>query len=287
MSIARSGAGGVLTDDDGTGTTGTILNNSERQSMLDKIDARWTEQVYSSTGTQNNVVITSGGVETDRLNGTNASDVTVTGFVAPASPTKPGKPLDIYSTGAGNFILAHENASSTAANRINTDMGGISLYLLAGRGKCRLVYDSANSRWRVHQHVQGGLISYSTSWTAASGSAPAIGNGTIVSKFDVSHATGLCYIEIVLTAGSTTTFGSGGQLQFSLPFTASATGLGQLSCSYIDTGVATYNGTAYFASTTVINLFTTASPAAAVTSTAPFSFGNTDLIRVQGWYPLA
>lgn len=284
MSIPRTSTGGFLTDSDGTPSTGTVLTNAERQAMLDLIDARWTQQTISLAGTQNDLSITSSGVEADRLIFANASDVTLTGIAAPTSPAKPGKPLQLYSTGAGLVILNDQDAGSSAANRVITN-SGVQLYLAAGIGRAEIVYDSLNSRWRVLSHDQGDMIAWPTTWSAASGSAPAIGNGTLASTFYLRGR--ICDFEISLTAGSTTTFGSGGQLQFSLPFTADGTAVGTFLASYINTGTAVYHGRGYSVSSTTIALYTNADPAAAVTSTAPFTFGNTDLIRVTGRYVLA
>ena len=185
MSISRTNTGGFLTDDDGSGTVGTILNNSDRQSLIDVIDQRWTVQRVSSTGTQNNFSITSGGVEADVLFCENASDLTLTGIAAPASPTKPGKPLLVMAVGAANVYLAHNSGSSSSGNKLlnqastaNTPIKGSSGTL--GGGFALYRYDSVNGIWRLMDHDQGGYLqasfsagnftgNASMSWTLASG----------------------------------------------------------------------------------------------------------------------
>lgn len=147
----------VDTDDDGTGTTGTIHNNAWLQTINDSVDGRWSELSTTSTGSQNNFSITSGGIECDTLRCNNASLLTLTGIVAPASPVKPGKPLRIVSVGAGQVDLSNQNASSTAANRIITGPTG-TISLAAGVGTAILVYDDTTDRWRVIHHNQGAMI---------------------------------------------------------------------------------------------------------------------------------
>lgn len=180
MSIDRASTGGFLTDDDGTGTTGTLLNNSERQSMLDRIDAWRTEYTITSTGSQNDLSITSSGVEADVLRCSNASDLTITGIAAPASPAKPGKLLIVRSVGAGNVYLKHQNASSTAANRLVNAATSADTPLAQGRGWAIYSYDAASARWSMIGHDQGGWLSAtfaagnftgngSMTWTVASG----------------------------------------------------------------------------------------------------------------------
>lgn len=178
MSIARTAPGGLLTDDDGSGTTGTILNNSERQSMLDLIDARWSLVYVTATGSQNNVSITSGGVEADVMVCSNASDLTITGIVAPASPAKPGKLLTIIAAGAGHVYLSHMSASSSAANRLYNKVGSGPTPLTAGSGRATYCY--LGSEWYLIHHDQGDYISATfaagnftgngaMTWTVASG----------------------------------------------------------------------------------------------------------------------
>ena len=180
MSISRTATGGYLTDDDGTGTTGTVLNNSERQSLLDVCDAWRTLYTVTSTGTQNDFSITSSGVEADVLRLNNASDLTLTGIAAPATPTKPGKVLILRSIGAGNVLLKHENAGSSAANRLINLATSADTPLAAGKGWAAYFYDSTSARWRMFAHDQGGFLtatfaagnftgSGTMTWTVASG----------------------------------------------------------------------------------------------------------------------
>lgn len=178
MSLDRSLV--ASSDDDGTGATGTILNDAWWDTVLNMVDARWSELVVTSTGTQNNLSITSSGIEADVLLCGNASDLILTGIAAPASPVKAAKPLVIYSLGAGNIYLVHQSGSSSAANRLINTATTSWTPLAAGKGYAVLMYDAANSRWRLREHEQGGLIGVtfaagdftgnnSMTWTVASG----------------------------------------------------------------------------------------------------------------------
>ncbi len=154
MSITRR----TWTDDDGSGTTGTILDNAELQRVYDDVDARWSIYSTTSTGTQNDFSITSGGVEADILRCNNVSDLTIQGIVAPASPAKPGKRLTIVSVGVGNVYLAHENTGSTAGYRLINMATTGNTPLVAAKGWAELVYDNIHGRWRLVAHEMGGSL---------------------------------------------------------------------------------------------------------------------------------
>lgn len=176
MSIARV----ADTDADATGRGGTIRDNAWKTTLYDQADAWRTLYTITSTGTVNDLSLTSGGVEADVVRLNNASALTVTGIAAPASPAKPGKVLILRSVGAGNVALAHENAGSTAANRLINLATSANSSLVAGNGCAIYVYDSTSSRWRMIAHDQGGWITPtfaagnftangSMTWTLASG----------------------------------------------------------------------------------------------------------------------
>lgn len=99
-----------------------------------------TDSPAQITSDQNNYSI--GSSRYQRLS-TNASR-TITGIVA----TTGGDEIVIMNVGSQNLLLANENASSTAANRILFATGAVSLTL--GENKAAtLVYDGTSSRWRI------------------------------------------------------------------------------------------------------------------------------------------
>ena len=67
----------------------------------------------------------------------------------------------------------------------------------------------------------GAWTNYTPTWSTASGTAPSLGNGTLLGRYKVLDATSY-FVVINFTAGSTTTFGNGGTWQFTLPFTATS-----------------------------------------------------------------
>lgn len=67
----------------------------------------------------------------------------------------------------------------------------------------------------------GAWSTYTPTWNATS--APALGNGTLIGRYINLGRTYHCVVH--LTAGSTSTYGSGGY-SFSLPATAAASGTG-------------------------------------------------------------
>ena len=86
---------------------------------------------------------------------------------------------------------------------------------------------------------------YTPSWAASTGDAPAIGNGSLTGRY--TQIGNLCHALIKVYFGSSSTYGNGGVLRFGLPFTAATiSGMAHVgSGSYIidDTGTGTTGGT--------------------------------------------
>lgn len=276
MALARR----TLVDDDGSGTTGTIIDNAEYQALQAVVDARWSEVSVTTTGTINNLSFS----EADHLRMNNAAESVVTGLVAPASPSKPGKRLIVSSVGAADVVLNDEAAGSTAANRITTGCGQ-PIYLQPGSGRALLVYDAVSQRWKVVSHEQGAVITWNPTWTTLSGTAPALGNGTLTGFFYRSGRQ--IDFQIWLTGGTTTTWGNGGILQFSLPYAYTANWVGIWPVLIVSAGGLFYEGLAAPVSSQVIALYTNAAPMVGVTNASPFTFTSTASIRISGRYMAA
>ena len=124
--------------------------------------------------------------------------------------------------------------------------------------------------------TQGAWTAYTPTW-AATGTAVSLGNGTVTGKYmKVGRRVD---VSVTLTAGSTTTFGTG-VWTFTLPFTAvgvSFFGVGRA----FDTGVNTYNVTCGIETSTTMALATTASPIAYVGPTNPFTWASTDILHAN------
>lgn len=166
----------TVTDDDGTGTFGTIINAAQRTADLDMIDARWSKLSLTLTGTQNNLSITTGSVEADFIRMNPASALTITGVVAPVSPAKPGKTVTFKNV--SNQIVTFPNASgsSSAANQLFLPTAGT--IQLGARGWIAFQYNSDDVRWDYVGHDQGTTI---TRTFAAGNYTAATGTWTVAS----------------------------------------------------------------------------------------------------------
>ncbi len=271
MSITRRS----WSDDTGPGTDGSILNNVELQAIYDTLDARWSVATIVDTGTQNNLSIS----EADFVIFNNASDLTITGLVAPASPTKPGKPVRFICIGAGNVFFAHENAGSTAANRLNNIATSINTPFAGGSGRGMVTYDSVASRWRLIVHEQGAAIAYTPTW-GNSGTANTLGNGTVTGSYIVRGRQ--VFIRVSFTFGSTSSAGSG-TYTFTTPFTANASS-GVLGAGYLfDSSAALlYGAVCALVSTTTFNVINTDASTAGASGTVPFAWATSDLMNMEG-----
>ena len=151
----------------------------------------------------------------------------------------------------------------------------------------------------MNQHVRDNFktladpwVTYTPAWTA-SGTAPAIGNGTIVGA---SITTGPKTIDfrILITMGSTTTYGTG-TYRFSLPVTAATLGTGSgmnIAGHLTDTGTTTWGvQSCRFVTTSTIELRAPTATADArlsvVAQTVPFTWANTDILFIAGRYEAA
>jgi hypothetical protein len=135
--------------------------------------------------------------------------------------------------------------------------------------------------------LNGVFTSYTPTWSST-GSAPSIGNGSIVGKWWRQGQT--VYFSILLTAGSSTTFGSGAW-KFTVPIAIESSG----SLSFVVSGVAVDNsaGNAAFAvsstgfllsSSTVFELWVPGGASNVVTPTAPMAWATSDVLEIVGSY---
>ena len=129
--------------------------------------------------------------------------------------------------------------------------------------------------------------SYTCTWTG-SGSNPALGNGTLTNRFSRDGA--WVDLQVDLTPGSTTTFGSG-TYEFSLPIAAHASAPNQICGSAILTGAsAQYLGVVrVVAGASVCRVYVQATDTtiAAMTESVPITFANADNLRFNCRYRVA
>lgn len=107
---------------------------------------------FTSTSTGNIDDLDFQGASLIRMN--NATLATIRGLLA----GNDGQRVTIVSIGAGQVSLAHQNAGSSAGNRlINKVTTGITP-LAAGTGAATYQYDATTARWRLIEHEQGDWI---------------------------------------------------------------------------------------------------------------------------------
>jgi len=240
--------------------------NTFKATIEDVLELATYEMTSTATGNIDDLDIGDAPIVELRMN--NASTATIRGLVGSG---KGGQIVKIFSVGAGNVELAHQNAGSTAANRLINAVTGMNTPLAAGFGTATYVYDATTQRWRLQSHNQGAAIAYTPTWTT-SGTAPTLGNGTITGSYLITG--NLIFGQISLTAGSTTNPGTGAFF-YSLPTAVSfAAGSG----THRDTGTAQYNLAVVKASSTTVALI---AYNVQVTAAAPFAFGNTDASTIS------
>jgi len=132
----------------------------------------------------------------------------------------------------------------------------------------------------------GAWTAYTPTWTANT-TNPVLGNGTIVGAY--AQIGKVVNFRIVLTMGSTTTFGSG-FYSFGVPVTSAAGATGAYSTIGSVVAFDTSANLMYeaqpilFSTTTVILRYQNSG---LFTNTAPTTFANTDIITIQGTYQAA
>jgi len=117
-------------------------------------------------------------------------------------------------------------------------------------------------------------FSYTPAWVA-SGTQPAIGNGTQQGFFSTNGRT--MVVTIFFSMGSTTTYGTG-TYTFGLPCVATAQATG--ATVGFDAGTAIHIGTAYLATTSAVNIVSEAA-ANVWGQLVPHTWANTDYIRTS------
>lgn len=137
--------------------------------------------------------------------------------------------------------------------------------------------------------VQAAWTSFTPSWTGSS-TNPVIGNGSFSGSAYLQVGKRVDF-RIVVTMGSTTTYGTG-TWQFSLPVAPLSTARQPFLTDYFDTPSAAYTGSATWASGgSIISCNATPTTAGAanrgVSSTVPHTWAVGDVLTVIGTYEAA
>jgi hypothetical protein len=150
--------------------------------------------------------------------------------------------------------------------------------------------EALEAKVAIGNTVLGAWIDYTPTWTGST-TNPVIGNGSITGRYSLVNKT--VTAQILIKAGSTTTFGSGSYF-FSLPVTAAATlsGYPAIGAGWGEDASAaaatTFTANVHNSSTTLFGLrFTAGSGSGAVTATAPYTWANSDHISATIQYKAA
>jgi len=233
----------TYTDDDGSGTTGSVENAAFFVDIFDRIDVALALLALATVAPAVSTVTTTGNITALPLPvGTgdlvilmnNATIATIQGIAAGLS----GQKLKIISYGAGQVDLAHQNGSASAANKLINWATSGNTPLAAGSGVAELTYDATATRWRLTQHEQGAYIS------VAYASGNFTGSGTIVWTVDVGDQVVFKYklsgrtLHIILSLQTTTVSGTGTELRITLPLGLTAAAGARSLISVLDNNVA-------------------------------------------------
>ena len=122
-------------------TNRVLLSAADREVVFDDLTA-FEQDSPATLGAGNNNGYDPGIADTLRLTA-DAGGSTITGI----TQTSPGRRLRLVHVGGGALTIAHENAGSTATERIRSPTGGN--VVLAVDDAIELEYDSTTARWRV------------------------------------------------------------------------------------------------------------------------------------------
>jgi hypothetical protein len=127
--------------------------------------------------------------------------------------------------------------------------------------------------------------SYTPTWTCST-SNPSLGNGTLVGAYKLADTAKTLYLRLRLTAGSSTTFGSGA-FQFTLP-SGLAVGSTQTIGGYIhdNSTLARYPVSAIMTPSTAIERVAVNS-GVGVTGAVPFTWAQSDTLLLTGVYEIS
>ena len=157
MPITRS----VWVDDDGTGTTGTPINNAELQKIYTNIDAfgNGVPQVLGNTetGTLNDWAPAGlGQVQNSYIHWTGTADATITGIRAGTN----GQILTIRNrtpNGLSTLAFAYYSPLSASENRLVTPVSSGAM-MVAYDGFIQFVYVTVWASWFMLGHEQGAWV---------------------------------------------------------------------------------------------------------------------------------
>lgn len=207
----------------------------------------------------------------------NAAPLFLTGFTAGV----PGQRLVVIGIGAAPIFFVNQSVGSLSGNRIAAFQDSTPLTL---SGIAEFIYDGQSGLWRMVANDFGAPAAYTATWHGF-GSNPVLGNGTMTARYYVNGH--ICYVDLFIQMGSTTTFGTG-YWSFALPLPAIDT------ISQVGGNALFYDASAttFYHAVPLIDVVTSqffiqvenASTDNVVGSSSPFTWANNDQLRVSLWY---
>lgn len=208
--------------------------------------------------------------------GYNATDGVVIGFSRIPYATQYS---DWSATATAETYAKISTITNAAAGDYYENVGRFAATLSAGAGYT----------WTVPTFTASNLVNhpiYETRWLnyTATPTNLTIGSGTIISKYRIVRTATKLYINAILAADSSIS----GDVSFSLPFAAAITPV--FPATFTDTGAGGYYGYSVMTSSVVYTRVANASGTylrgTALSATIPFTWGNTDIIKTYGEYPI-
>lgn len=213
-------------------------------------------------------------------------DATSAGFTVtlPTAASVAGKRYTIIKTDTTANVLTVATTSSQTIDGI-TSLTMLGIY-------CTVTLESDGSNWIIVAAASQ-MGSYTPTWSAASGTAPAVGNGTLTGRY--RKVARRIEFQLKLTAGGTTTFGNGGQWRFTLPENPSSTAYSTDESAKIAIGNAVDTGTALTAAagmwigsaTNLLYVYFNTATTGAIIATQPHAWATTDVLFLEGSYETA
>jgi hypothetical protein len=183
---------------------------------------------------------------------------------------------DFSTTTTNEKYMAFGNASTPTSTDDVVLIGRFAATLSASASYNWSVPTFTNSNLVNHPIYETRQLSYTPAW-AASGTAPAIGNGTITGTYQVKGQEMFC--EVTQTNGSTTTYGTGAY-NWTMPFTLST--YYPMACQALDSGTAYYTGVTYdFGANNLIYVVTSGN-SSTWGQTLPITWATSDVMNMRG-----
>ena len=205
-------------------------------------------------------------------------------------PDFSGQPLKTRIVGCrihGASSIEFDGTDLTVTGNV---FGQSTVTYAAGLSRCRImdnafpthtVTDNAGGA-SSSNYIEYGPISYTPAWTAT-GTAPALGNGTLSGSY--SRSGYRIKANLLWIAGSTTTFGTGAW-SFSLPKAAARSEV--CSAYAADTGTGFYSGISrVVASASTVQTYFGDNNGNSTTNTIPFTWANTDRMELNLDYAIS